>query len=235
MKSSLLFFLGILPVAVFAQAEDAHVRTFRILNFLQPAEGLLFDAGRQKTSINAYSCDLSAPYPCLQSKLSIYREVPPPATAVPGTSPTREEVVAVDIPQNYLKSIVILAPVSPDNPKLGKAWVMEDRPQSRPPGSLFIYNISSLPMAMGINKKVAQVAPGETSMLTYGPLNGAVHLIQAVQYQNAWATVMNQDRLVDSTTRLLGVVIDAKPEHADEPPAKGTVIFEYVSVTDRMK
>lgn len=225
----------LLAVSTFAQANsnsDAAApagRSFRLLSTSGVVDDLMYDLNGRKTPVFSSSGALSMAYPCPATKsLVLYKEVQPPFSSPPGTKPTKQVVVEVDIPKQYHQSIILLAPLSEGAGALFQGTAFEDIPTEHTPGTFRLINLSSLSAALLLNQKTTQARPGESIIGRYELNEGILQIKIAVQQGSEWRQALGSERRMGSNMRALGVLINDKPAYEGALPISCCVVFDYL-------
>ena len=161
---------------------DTTARTFRIVAVVGTFADLKFDdAGATRQPRIGRFPSSTLPIPA-SNQLVLYREIPAPADAPPGTPATIKEPAArVTFPADLRRALVFIAPA---NGKGFAAHVVDDNPDLSPSDTIRVLNFCRNPAAIRLNQDSRQLAPGENTVVPV-PDGGA--LVQlGVQAGTAW-------------------------------------------------
>ncbi|MBW8780591.1 MAG: hypothetical protein JF599_01700 [Verrucomicrobia bacterium] len=234
MKATIVL-LGILFALSGLASANAEIppqgRSFRLLNTKGVLEDLVFDLNGEKVPVFSTTSTLSQPYPCPSTgSLTLYREIPPPSSAPPGTKPTKEIVAEVKIPKDYAQCIVLLAPLSGEASPKFQGVVFEDIPKEHKPGTFRLINLSSLDSALSLNRQVTSAASGQSIITPYELNEGILQLKLAVKQGNAWSQAIGSERRMAANMRAFGIVLNDKPAYEDALPISCCLVFDYVKM-----
>lgn len=232
MKAIFGFLLFSAASCAFALADgDSAVqgRYFRLLNSAGVLSDLKFDINKQPVAVFANSSNLSPPYRCPPTKtLTLYREIPPPAGAPPGSKATKEIVADIAIPAEFHRAIVALVPAVAGSALKLEGRVFDDEPSLHPAGTLRLVNLSSMLAAVQLGGKTEMAPAGGSLIVPYEPVNNVARVMVAAKWGNGWTALMNQERLVEPITRIFSVVVDSPPSYTGGPPVSANLVFDYV-------
>ena len=190
------------------QSEGPAPRTFRILTVTSFVPGLKYDtsAGSKPTPLSISAQPFKAyPVPA-NNRLVLYREVPPPPDAPPGTLPRKQTVAEAELPSRVARVLVVVIPEGADREISYRLVVIDDDPAEHPAGKLRVINFSKLDAAMGLNRDRHTVAAGRSIMVESG--QGGVLVQVAAHKGDRWQMVFRGERLGRGDTRDYGLVFD---------------------------
>lgn len=202
-------------------------RTFRVVTIGLSQTDFLYDSGSEKglpilSYQGAFSKICTAPS---RGTLSLYRMVEPPASAKPGTKPTKEILAEIAYPHDAEKTIVLLYPSEPNAPFPISGQVIDDSLGEHKPGMARVINLSSLKIAFTTAKDIS-FAPPRTLQLVVPFTSGNCHLKMAAE-SGGWREVMDIQRNLPASLRLFVVVVDAQPIEGG-PPLACTLVQDFV-------
>jgi len=232
MKFIFLLFGLLFALTASAQTDATQGRTFRIAATAGVYDDLFYDLKGSKTTVFASTSSLSVPFACPSSKtLSLYRELPPPAGSPPDTKPTKQIVAEISLPLAWKQSIVILAPAPASSPVSIVGVAIEELPKEHTIGTFRVFNLSSYPIAFGVEDKVVPVSTQASAIVPFSP--GVTMVKVAAQAGNAWRSSYDSERRLDSNLRGYCVVIDNKAVDEFTPPAQTLLLLDYVRTPAR--
>ncbi len=207
--------------------------TFRIISASGSYTGLLYDSsvGGKKTAVpidinQALSAPLARP---AGKELEIYRLVPPPPDAPPGTKPTRQVVVTVPMPANPADCIVVTFPTSTNKMDPLIARVVPPAPDSHQAGTVRVVNFSNFEAAVGMDERSTSFSSGSVDVMKAG--TGRVLFQVAVNKGQGWAKAFRGERRISPQLRgyvfVFNYMVD--PDYGPDsmpPPATVKTFFE---------
>lgn len=225
----LTVFFPVMRAQSSAQSGGPAPRTFRILTVTSFIPGVSYDAGvgSKPTSLSINVQPFKAyPVPA-NNRLVLYREVPPPPDAPPGTPPRKQTLAEAELPARVARVLVVVIPEGADREAGYRLVVIDDDPAEHPAGKLRLINFSKLEAAVALNRDRHTVAAGRSIMVESG--QGGVLVQVAAQKSGQWKMVFRQERLGRGDTRDYGLVFDYvyDPAMDDDPasPPAATVRF----------
>jgi len=196
---SRLFFIITLSLLFWGNLEaqtpepNPPARTFRIISVVGNYEGLQYETTSAKTSARpiAVSRSLSSPQPApTGTKLELFRMLPPPPDAPPGTPPTRQVVLTATLDTKAPESIVVALPLIPaDKLTAFKAHTIPLSENYRA-GTCLIANLSGFPqLAVSMKENVSTVKNGAVNMTTFDKGHNSIKI--ALQNGDKWTVAGN--------------------------------------------
>ena len=230
-----LIFCLIPGLTLIAQQGDSQA-TFRIISATGSYDGLLYDTGSGSKKITVpiiLNQALSPPLPSPEgSHLDIYRLIPPPLNAPPGTPPIRQVVISTQLPVKQSDCIVVTFPVSENRLGPLQARLVPPSPGSHQAGTLRIINFSSYDAGVAINEHQSTFAAGAIDVVKTGA--GRVLLQVAVNKNGVWDKTFRAERRITPQMRGYVFIFDYRddPDYGDplkSPPAATVKTFFEVS------
>ena len=208
---------------------------FRILTVVGSATGLQYEPSRSGDPISISASNSpyrSYPVP-RDGKLEIFREIPVPEGAPPGTEPIRQVVATGTIPSSSQRSLVILGVTRSGAYDLA---VLPDDPALHPPGQIRMVNLSEMRSAVALNKERYLLGPGDSELVDWG--SGGILIQIAAEKHGEWDVAFRKERIAQPSARAYCLIFDYIPDPSmDEdptnpPPATIRMFTENVRVSD---
>jgi hypothetical protein len=212
-RSLLVLFSLCLALTSFAQPEPP-ARTFRIFSVGGTFDDLRFDPAPGRNALKLLVAPSpSEPYPVpVSGKLALYRELPVPADAPPGTKPKQEEAARIDIPAEWNRSLIIIAAAAD---RRFTAKIINDDFEKHPAGVLRAVNFSSFQAGLRLNQDTHLIAVGDEALLPFS--SGAVLVQVAVGKEGKWELILSRERATAPRRHSYLFIFDNTPP----PPGAG--------------
>jgi len=218
-----------------AAAASSVPRTFRILSIVGSYEALFYQTTADKVSLQAITVtrSLSQPLPAPKgAKLEIFRWVPPPPDAPPGTPPTRQVALTAMLDLNAPESIVVATPLTPANEQTlftPKVIALTEDDKAR---TCLVANLTDFPSAaVSLKETVHTLEPGAVKRVTFEKGHNLLKVAVQIRQNNAWALAGDDAWRLNDLYRgyilILPYMEDPDfPPPLDPPPALVRINFE---------
>ena len=199
-----LFCLAALVIAFVSHASAATFRLIAInssLNevFYQPAPG------REAVPLTIRKSP-SKDYPCPAGPaLEIFRLIPPPPDAPPGTPPVKQIVTSARLGTNE-SSLVILTPAGADT---FTAFVVPDDAATHPIGTLRVINLSNRRIGVALDDVIAELDAQTSRLLQVTSGKQTFKLRLAHNGNGKWDAFWDQSLLSYNEVRSFAFIYDA--------------------------
>lgn len=218
------------PASVLAQSlPPAPHAVFRLFSSSGWHQDLKFDPGASGKPIAVSAGDRPGQsYPLPSSgRIVLYRELPVPPDALPGTLPKKQIVAQITVPERQLSTLVALVP-QPE--KTFVAHMVDDDPVKKEGGTMRLVNCSTLPAMVGLGDDIHQLRVGETKVVPYR--NGATLIRMAVPQNAGWISAFNLERIARPKQFSYGFVFNYVPDPDEPVPGPPPVaVFRLITET----
>ena len=221
------------PMPLRAQPADKIAPAFRVISMVGSRNDLKYEVAPDKPLVSvplAQSVSRLHPAPA-NGRLELFREIPPPPDAPPGTRPVRQILLTVSLPPETAQTLIVALPTGRGRGDPLIARVLPDDPRRHRAGTVEAVNLSRFQTAVALDDTNHILNVSESRILPMGQGRLRVLVQAAVQKNSRWQPAFRAEQRVPAGVRGFLFVSDYIPDpdyEADPlpPPALVRILME---------
>ncbi len=223
--------VGFFAASLRAQLPEPPAATFRIFSLIGSRTDLKYEPvpGKPPEPLHLFQA-VSRAYPVPRNgRLELFREIPPPPDAPPGTPPKREIILTAQFPSDAKQSLVITFPAGKNARGALTARVLPDDPARHLARTVQVLNLSRFPTSVAIGADHSDFAVAESRIvpITEGRLR---ILVQAAIKKDAqWESVYRAERRIGAKLRGFVFICDfmQDPDYDTDPQPPPVLVKSF--------
>jgi|GEM_PF-802261 len=227
---------GLIPQGLSAQTSLEEVPpTFRIVSSVGSFDGLKYEPFLEEGPVSiSLRMGISRKYPLPEKRnLILFREIPPPADSPPGTPPTRQIVLNLDIPAAGTHFLIVTRPRADDfSSGLLEGVVLKDDSLEHGPREMLVMNLSDFEIGLLIDQEKYLLPPGDSRFTPLPESSSSVVIRVAANSGTEWKLIYQGEKRLSPYHRgylVLSNFLQQPGEYLDPdpPPVRTQSFFEF--------